>query len=113
MNISTLRTLATLTTDESLLTELKAEIERAEKADARKADAKAAKLNEYAAAHDVVIGTLADAVAPVTVAELFEACEGELPEGFSKNKISYALRTYWADEVIKTEGKVNTYAIKA
>ena len=113
LNISTLRALSTLTADETILTELNAEIERAEKANARKADAKAAKMNEYAAAHDVVIGTLADAVAPVTVAELFEACENELPDGFTKNKISYALRTYWADEVVKTEGKVNTYAVKA
>lgn len=110
MKISTLRALSALTSDEAILTELTAEIEKAEKAEARKVEQKVAKANEYAEAHDVVMGVLADATGAVTVSEIYEACKDELPAGFSKNKISYALRVYWADEVVKTEGKVNAYS---
>ena len=109
MKISTLRALATLTSDEAILTELNSEIEKMEKAESRKAEQKAAKMSEYASAHDAVMGVLADATKPVTVAEIYESCQADLPEGFSKNKIAYALRTYWTDEVVKTEGKVNMY----
>ena len=113
MNLSTLKALAALTADETILTELNAEIEKAEKAEARKTEAKTAKVAEYAEAHDVVMGVLSDATGAVTIAELFEACEGALPDGFTKGKLSYALRALWADEVTKTEGRVNTYAIRA
>ena len=75
----------------------------------KRAEQKAAKMSEYASAHDAVMGVLADATKPVTVAEIYESCQADLPEGFSKNKIAYALRTYWTDEVVKTEGKVNMY----
>ena len=67
----------------------------------------------YARAHDVVMGGLAQASAPVTIAELYEAIENKLPEGFSKGKVQYAITRLWADEVEKTEGKVNTYTLKA
>ena len=36
-----------------------------------------------------------------------------LPEGFSKGKVQYAVTRLWADEVTKTEGKVNTYSLRA
>lgn len=63
----------------------------------------------YIAAHDVVMAHLTDT--PVTVADLFTACEGELPEGFSRSKIQYALLNYWDDEVVKHENgkKAFTY----
>lgn len=61
----------------------------------------------YAAAHDVVIGALTDK--PVTLAELWEAVKGAVPEGMSKSKVQYALRELWAAEVVKIEGKVNEY----
>lgn len=83
-----------------------------ERQNERKAEQKAAKANEYAEAHDAVMGVISDATAAVTVAEIYESCKNELPEGFTKNKIAYALRVYWADEVVKTEGKVNTYSPK-
>lgn len=67
----------------------------------------------YAQAHDVVMSGLAQATAPVTIGELYESIKGELPEGFSKGKVQYAITRLWADEVEKTEGKVNTYALKA
>ena len=63
----------------------------------------------YAEAHDVVMAHLS--ANPMTVAELYEACKDELPEGFSKSKVQYALLNYWASEVVKAnDGKVNTYA---
>ena len=64
----------------------------------------------YAAAHDVVMAHLTDT--PVTVADLFAACEDELPEGFSKSKIQYAVRELWASEVVKHENgkKAFTYS---
>lgn len=67
----------------------------------------------YASAHDVVLNGLRMASNPVTIGELFESIESELPEGFSKGKVQYAITRLWADEVVKTEGKVNTYSLKA
>jgi len=63
----------------------------------------------YATAHDVVMAHLGST--PVTVTDLFAACESELPEGFSKSKIQYALLNYWSDEVVKHENgkKAFTY----
>ena len=65
----------------------------------------------YAQAHDVVIGALSNT--PVTIGELYTEIENDLPEGFSKGKVQYAITRLWADEVVKTEGKVNTYTRKA
>lgn len=74
--------------------ELTAELTRnAEKAQANR--------DMYSAAHDVVIAHMS--AAPQTVAEIFEACEDELPEGFSKGKVQYALLNYWNSEVVKVE----------
>jgi hypothetical protein len=66
----------------------------------------------YASAHDVVINALASATAPVTMGELYEAVESELPEGMTKGKVQYAVTRLWVDEIVKTEGKVNTYSLK-
>ena len=66
----------------------------------------------YASAHDVVINALASASAPVTMSELWEAVDGDLPEGMTKGKVQYAVTRLWSDEIVKTEGKVNTYALK-
>lgn len=55
----------------------------------------------YATAHDVVMGKLTEV--PVTVADLYESCKDELPEGFSKSKLQYAMLNYWAGEVVKIE----------
>ena len=65
------------------------------------------KLELYEAAHEAVMAKLGDK--PVTLAELWEAVKDELPDGFTKNKLSYALRNYWADEVVVVKGKVNEY----
>ena len=74
-----------------------------------KGEAKAqANRDLYAQAHDVVIGALTET--PVTIGELYEEVKDSLPEGFSKGKVQYAVTRLWADEVAKTEGKVNTYS---
>ena len=78
------------------------------KAELAKNEAKAqANRDLYAAAHDVVVGTLSDK--PMTMAELWEAVKDAVPEGMSKSKVQYALRELWAAEVVKIEGKVNEY----
>jgi hypothetical protein len=83
-------------------------------AELTKGEAKAqANRDLYAQAHDVVMSGLAQATVPVTIGELYESIKDELPEGFSKGKVQYAITRLWADEVEKTEGKVNTYALKA
>jgi len=69
-----------------------------------KADANRAIYEEI---HDAVIATLKSATAPVTAQELADET------GYAKGKIVYGLTNYWGDEVVKTEGKVNTYALKA
>ena len=66
----------------------------------------------YTQAHDIVMNGLRVAGKPVTIGELFAEIEGELPDGFSKGKVQYAITRLWADEVVKTEGKVNSYSVK-
>ena len=66
----------------------------------------------YASAHDIVMNGLRVAGKPVTIGELYEEIETELPEGFSKGKVQYAMTRLWVDELVKTEGKVNTYSVK-
>ena len=91
--------------DEDIMAELTAEINKGEEQKAKNAAV-------YASFHDIVMKALAEATAPVTIAELYEEIKGELPEGFTKAKVQYALGHYWEAEVVKTEGKVNTYTRK-
>lgn len=65
----------------------------------------------YASAKDIILGALTET--PVTIAELYDEIASELPDGFSKSKVQYAVARLWADEVTKVEGKVNAYARKA
>ena len=89
--------------------EIKAEIEAELAKGAEKAQANR---DLYASAHDVVMNGLRMATEPVTIGELYDEIADELPEGFSKGKVQYAITRLWAKEVVKTEGKVNTYSIK-
>ena len=90
---------------EAIKTEVEAELNKgAEKAQANR--------DLYASAHDVVIEALRTATAPVTIGELFDSVENELPEGMTKGKVQYAVTRLWVDEIAKTEGKVNTYSVK-
>lgn len=81
-------------------------------AELTKGEAKAqANRDMYASAKGVILGALTDT--PVTISELYDEIASELPDGFSKSKVQYAVTRLWADEVTKVEGKVNAYARKA
>ena len=75
------------------------------------AERKAQTAELYESVKPIVFGALSET--PATISEIFEEIEGELPEGFSKSKLQYAITRLWKDEVTKVEGKVNGYAIKA
>lgn len=87
--------------------EIKAEIEAELAKGAEKAQANR---DLYAQAKEIVLGALSDT--PATIAEIYAEVENALPEGFSKGKVQYALTRLWADEVVKHEGKTNTYTRK-
>lgn len=61
----------------------------------------------YAEAREIVLSGLSET--PITVSELYKTIENKLPADFSKSKMQYALINYWKDDVVKHEGKVNTY----
>ena len=65
----------------------------------------------YASVKPVVMGALSET--PVTISELYEEIKDNLPEGFTKSKVQYAITRLWADEVTKVEGKTNGYCAKA
>ena len=105
---SILSLIATIDTPEAdeVRAELTAELAKgAEKAQANR--------DLYASAHDAVIEVLSKVTAPVTIAELYDEVEAVLPEGMTKGKVQYAVTRLWSDEIVKTEGKVNTYSLKA
>lgn len=86
--------------DPEILAELDREIHKGDAVKAKNAEA-------YDALHDIVVGALS--AVPVTCAELFDSIKFELPEGISKGKVQYALTHLWQDEIVKIEGKPNTY----
>ncbi len=84
--------------------ELKAELNRgAEKAQKNR--------ELYESVKPIVFNGLKVANNPVTIAELYEEIKTELPEGFGKSKVQYAVTRLWIDELVKHEGKVNTYSL--
>lgn len=90
-------------------TEIMAEIEKElNRGSAEKAERAAA----YKAAWPVVEEAMKAIDSAATVADIFNECEKNLPEGFTKSRISYGMTHYWTDRVVKTEGKVNTYTLK-
>ena len=99
---SILSLIATIDTPEAeaVRAELNAELSKgAEKADANR--------ELYDTAKAVVMDVLGET--PVTIAELYTECEDALPEGFTKGKLQHAVTRMWTDEIVKIEGKVNTY----
>ena len=74
--------------------ELAAEIQK----DIEKAEANR---TMYDTAKDVVLAALNDQL--VTASELWAKVENDVPEGFTKNKMNYALIHYWDNEVIKVQ----------
>ena len=92
------------------LDEIKAELEAELNRNAEKA---AANRELYESAKSVIFEGFRVAGTPITIAELYEEIKDELPQGFSKSKVQYAVTRLWSDEIIKTEGKTNTYTVKA
>ena len=73
----------------------------------RGAEAKTKNATVYESFHDILVGALSDS--PATCGEIYEAIADELPEGVTKGKVQYALSHLWQDEIVKIEGKPNTY----
>ena len=92
----------------STMPEYAAEYEEV-KAELAKGEEKAeANRNAYAAAREIFKTALTDQ--PQTIAEIWEKTKAEMEAvGMSKSKIQYAVREYWASDVVKIEGKVNEY----
>lgn len=91
------------------IAEIKAELE----AELNRGAEKAQKNRElYESVKPIVFEGLRVAGVPVTISELYEEIKGELPEGFGKSKVQYAVTRLWIDELVKTEGKVNTYSLR-
>ena len=106
MKKNTIETLVAYLNGETVtnLDEIKAELENELSKGKAKADANRA---IYDGIHDAVIEALQSATNPVTAQELADET------GYAKGKIVYGLRNYWADEVEKIEGKVNSYQIRS
>ena len=90
--------------DPEVLAEVEKELTKGEAEKAKNAEL-------YEQAKAIVLGALSDK--PATISEIYDEVASELPEGFSKGKVQYAITRLWADEVVKTEGKVNSYSRKA
>ena len=90
--------------DPEVLAEVEKELNRGEAEKAKNAEL-------YEQAKAIVLGALSDK--PATISEIYDEVADELPEGFTKGKVQYAITRLWADEVVKTEGKVNSYSRKA
>ena len=105
MKKATMKSLVAYLNGEAIsnLDEIKAELEAELNKDAEKATATK---NEYEAIHNAVIKVLRSTTQAVTAQELADET------GLAKGKIVYGLSHYWQDEVIKVEGKVNSYLIK-
>ena len=88
--------------NEEVMDALDAEINKGEAVKAENA-----KLYESAKA--VVMDELATTTEGVTIGELYDAVADKLPEGFTKGKLQYAVTRLWKDEIVRIEGKVNTY----
>ena len=63
----------------------------------------------YDAAKEVVMTELGTTENAVTISELYDAVANKLPDGMTKGKLQYAVTRLWTAEIVKIEGKVNTY----
>ena len=90
--------------DPEILDELAKELNKGEEAKAKNAEA-------YEQAKPIVFAALSDK--PATIGEIYDEIADDLPEGFTKGKVQYAITRLWADEVTKVEGKTNGYCRKA
>ena len=86
--------------DTEILDEIRKEINKG-------AEQKAKNAAAYESIHDIVMKVLSDV--PATVAEIWAQIENEVPEDMTKGKVQYALNHLWESEIVKIEGKPNTY----
>jgi len=85
------------------LDEIKAELEAELAKGQAKKEANQAAYAEY---HDKVIEVLSGLTDPVTAQDIADET------GIARGKISYAMKNYWADEIIADKsGKVTTYRL--
>ena len=68
---------------------------------------KAQNAEVYEVAKAVVMDELGET--PVTIGELYDAVKEQLPAGFTKGKLQYAMTRLWKDELERIEGKVCSY----
>lgn len=90
--------------DSEILAEVEKELNRGEEQKAKNAEL-------YEQAKPIVLGALSET--PATIGEIYDEVANSLPDGFTKGKMQYAITRLWMDEVVKTEGKVNSYSRKA
>ena len=109
MKKSTMKAILSYLNGETLtnLDEIRAEIENELNRGVEKANANRALYDE---AKGVVLANLSDT--PVTIAELYEQIADQLPDGFTRSKLQYAMGNLWT-EVEKIGGSPMTYAYKA
>ena len=88
--------------DSEILAEIQKELNKGEEQKAKNAKA-------YEDIHDLIMNALAMTDVPVTCADVYESIESNLPVGMTKSKVQYALSHLWQDEIVKIEGKPNTY----
>jgi hypothetical protein len=76
-----------------------------------KGDAQKAKNAEaYDALKELVMDGLSKTTNAVTLSELWDTIEEEASaQGFTKGKVQYGVTKLWTDEIVKIEGKPNTY----
>lgn len=109
MKKSTMETLVAYLNDNDALPEVRKELETELNKNAEKAEKNR---QVYAEAHDVVLANMS--TTPATAQEIYDSCEDNLPDGFSRSKVTYGLNNYWTDEIVKDDsGKVATYRLKA
>lgn len=111
MKKSTLQSLVAFLNGETVtnIDEIKQELENELSKGAEKAQANR---DLYAQAHEVVVKALAEITVPVTAAELYEEICDELPEGFTRGKLSYAMSRMWVDEFERSNDRTKTYMLK-
>ncbi len=89
--------------NEEVLSALDAEINKG-------AEAKAKNAEDYVTLHDMVMDALSKTASAVTIAELWDSIEEDATtQGFTKGKVQYGLTKLWTAEIVKIEGKPNTY----
>lgn len=85
---------------DAIMAEISAELNKG-------AEIKAMKNAEYESVKDIILNGLSET--PATITELYESIKDALPENFSKSRVQYAVTRLFTDEIVKIEGKPNTY----